>query len=247
MKIEREWGKERLPTASVMIVDDIELNRMFLHNMLIELGLDVVEAENGKEALEQLERHKVDLIITDIKMPVKNGFELKLTLSRSKRFCNIPIIAATAMTNPENIEKVKLHKFSSYILKPFTFKDVEQVLFKFLPIGKVKNEEEADLGKSIDRYKFPPEIVERIKDSALVKWKKLSKVQRHDDVTVLGEELKAIGEDFNSLDLISFGESIVSASELYDVLRVNNLLKEFDEILKLNRIVKLIFSFHPFG
>ena len=60
---------------TILIVDDIFTNRLLLSELIKTLGHDSLEAENGKEAIEQLEKQEIDLVLMDIEMPVMNGIE----------------------------------------------------------------------------------------------------------------------------------------------------------------------------
>lgn len=81
----------------ILVVEDDESQRILYHDELSEAGYEVVLAANGREALNQLDRDKPDLIILDIVMPVMNGME---TLGRIIReYRDVPIILNTAYSS----------------------------------------------------------------------------------------------------------------------------------------------------
>jgi diguanylate cyclase (GGDEF)-like protein/PAS domain S-box-containing protein len=82
--------------ATILVVDDRPSNREFLTTLLGYGGHRLLEAGNGAEALEQLRLHRVDLVITDILMPMMDGFELVQQLRRDPRFAALPVIFHTA-------------------------------------------------------------------------------------------------------------------------------------------------------
>lgn len=87
----------------ILVVDDIELNRALLAEALAD-ECELLEAADGKEALELLLKNnrKIDMIISDIVMPVMNGFELLQRISTDEELSRIPFIVVTAMGEREN-------------------------------------------------------------------------------------------------------------------------------------------------
>ena len=87
-------------------------------------------AENGQEALEQLESFHPDILITDVKMPVMDGFEATRrirTLSKT-----IPIIALTAFAFEREKEIAKQCEFTDYVVKPIDIKELKKLIAKVL-------------------------------------------------------------------------------------------------------------------
>ena len=106
--------------ASILIVDDNEDNRYTLKRRLKRMGLKkVVEAENGQEALNQVELHDFDMILLDIMMPIMDGYEVLKRLRSEKRFLNIPIIMISALSDVEDVVKAIDLGADDYLLKPF--------------------------------------------------------------------------------------------------------------------------------
>jgi signal transduction histidine kinase/FixJ family two-component response regulator len=85
-------GQER----TILVVDDSWENRSVIVNLLEPLGFRVIDAENGQEGLEQAQRYKPDLIITDLAMPVMDGFEMTKQLRQSPTLADIIILASSA-------------------------------------------------------------------------------------------------------------------------------------------------------
>ncbi len=101
---------------AVLIVDDIEMNRMMMKTQL-KAHYQIYEAQNGIEALEVLNNHLVDLIITDIFMEKMNGYELMRRVKAIPAFRDIPIIAVTE--NNESSQKCAIEAGADiYIDRP---------------------------------------------------------------------------------------------------------------------------------
>ena len=87
----------------VLLVEDSEHVRYFARQLLADLGCDVIEASNGLEALEQIEGREVDLVFSDIVMPVMNGFELATRLRAARN--SVPVLLASGYSSKQFIPK----------------------------------------------------------------------------------------------------------------------------------------------
>jgi CheY-like chemotaxis protein len=79
-----------------LIVDDIPDNRAVLRNLLEPVGFVIIEADQGQQALQELERQPPDLIITDLSMPVMDGFELIRQIRRHQQWASLKVIVSSA-------------------------------------------------------------------------------------------------------------------------------------------------------
>jgi len=123
---------------SVLVVDDeIKMQRV-LEIMLGEMGLDVVRADDGRQALAAIEREPIDLVITDLRMPVLDGLELVRTLAA--RDALPPTIVVTAHGTVESaVAALKLGALD-YILRPFEVEAVELAVTRALDIVRMRRE-----------------------------------------------------------------------------------------------------------
>ena len=105
----------------ILIVEDNEDNRDILVLRLKSFGgFDILEASNGKEALEIVEKSRPDLIVMDLNMPVLNGWEATRVLRSKNWGRHIPIIALTAYAMDGDQERALSCGCDDYIAKPIT-------------------------------------------------------------------------------------------------------------------------------
>jgi two-component system response regulator AtoC len=122
----------------VLVVDDEPLMLRFVTDVLKRQGKEVVSATNGSDAIKALEQEMFDLIITDMKMPQKNG--LDVLKAAKKLYPNIFVILATAHGTIESaVEAMKLGAFN-YLIKPFSPEALEGVVARAEELSKLVKE-----------------------------------------------------------------------------------------------------------
>ena len=117
-------------TVKLLLVEDNEMNRVVAKMALSGNNFDIIEAENGVEALKILENNSFDLILMDLQMPILGGIETTLKIRESGN--KTPIIALTANAFKTEIQKCKEVGMNDYIVKPFEKEDCLNVIFKTL-------------------------------------------------------------------------------------------------------------------
>lgn len=106
---------------NVLVVDDQPVNLKLVCTILASLPINIITAENGKEALELAKENKFALILLDVQMPEMDGFETANALRKNEKTVFTPIIFVTAIsTDAENIRKGYESGAVDYLLKPVT-------------------------------------------------------------------------------------------------------------------------------
>ena len=116
----REVGQARdAVTGRVLVVDDDAAVRLICSANLMAEGLQVLEAEDGLDALEQARRERPDLVLTDVKMPGLDGFQLAERLRRHEQTRRIPVIFLSGELGSGNAERARALGAQAYLTKPF--------------------------------------------------------------------------------------------------------------------------------
>jgi two-component system, chemotaxis family, chemotaxis protein CheY len=112
-------------TGKALIVDDSKIIRMVLGSILRELGYDVCEAVDGRDALNVIEAEKaaVALVLTDWSMPVMNGLDLLKNLRQDPELASLKVIMVTTETEVDHIVSALEAGANEYVMKPFS-KDI---------------------------------------------------------------------------------------------------------------------------
>lgn len=119
----------------VLIAEDDEVNRELMTDVMAFLHCAADMAKDGQEAIEKYKTNSYDLILMDIRMPVKDGIEAtKEIRSLEKAPKRIPIIALTATTDPEDREKAVQAGIDDFVSKPIELKLLREKMQKYLQV-----------------------------------------------------------------------------------------------------------------
>ena len=118
-------------SISMLIVEDTADMLEFISTIFKENNT-IFKASNGAEALEVLKNHDIDVIISDISMPVMNGFEMLQHIRKSDMFCHIPVIMLTVENSLETRIKGLEYGADAYIEKPFSTKHLKATVDNLL-------------------------------------------------------------------------------------------------------------------
>ena len=127
---------------NALVVDDYESMRKKISKALTSLGLSVVQAHNGVEAIKKLRDEKgkkIDVIFTDLIMPEMDGFELCLEIRKIPKFNDVPIVVTSTHVDATYVLKALRMGADDYIAKPVEVKLLQKVMTRVMtPITSEK-------------------------------------------------------------------------------------------------------------
>lgn len=118
-------------SKAILVVDDELGYRDMLHMDLSIQGFHVFTAAGGKEALEILKREKIDLVVTDMKMPNMDGLDTVMAIK--KNFSGIPIVLMTGYAVEDRVQMALQLKATVCLKKPFDIDELTTVIHAALP------------------------------------------------------------------------------------------------------------------
>ncbi len=108
----------------ILLVEDERIARSMLKRHLVRLNVEIMEAENGKEALEKIAEKRPHLVLSDLMMPVMNGFDFVQEMKKDPLLRSIPIIITTADNDMKTREKLLWLGADDYTTKPIIIEDL---------------------------------------------------------------------------------------------------------------------------
>jgi CheY-like chemotaxis protein len=121
----------RQPT--ILIIENEVSNRILIERVLSTRGYRCISASNGQEALNILDREYVDLILTDLSMPVLDGYRTTQLIRERPALANVPIVAVTAYALNDENEAAMQIGCNEYLTKPFKPRQLLEVVDRLLP------------------------------------------------------------------------------------------------------------------
>jgi PAS domain S-box-containing protein len=233
--------KIKFNPALVILADDVDNNRKYLKTVMQDTDIEVIESTNGLETYELARAHRPQLIITDLKMPGINGFELLGKLRTDPLTRNIPVIATTATASIEEHEKLKVHQFEGILIKPIQINDVYIELMRFLPHEIIDSDEEKGKGDDISiiaQSDMELRTVKSILENELMEiWKTFEDQQPISEVENFAFKLRDLGKKYNLEILVSYGNRLMTAVNNFDIDLILKILADYPKLLSTFKVV----------
>jgi len=128
--LSRQVQSESLSGMSILVIDDSEDTTIMLRDLLVAEGATVRSARSGAEGLGFTKQHHFDAILSDLSMPLMDGFEFLRKLRMSVEYENVPVLALTGFGRQEDIERAKDAGFFAHITKPVDINALSEILQK---------------------------------------------------------------------------------------------------------------------
>ncbi len=247
---EFDWQSITFERRKVLVVDDTCSNRELLKEWLSQVNLEVLEAENGEDALEILTRDKPALILMDIRMPVMNGFEATRHIKDSPATGDIPVIALTASMSLTSLAKKRPARFDAILGKPFEPEDLFNVLLRYLPrlddeapetlstakaASRSKATQKIDKSKSaaidIADIKQPDQLVSQLRNQLLPLWHDLQGGFVLDEVENFAQQLLDLSKTHNAGAITQYAQELLTHTKAIDIEKLSASLNTFPPLV----------------
>lgn len=130
--------QQDMPRAKVLIADDNPQILELLEAYLEPLPIDVALASNGQDAYDAVEQTRPDLILLDIMMPRRSGFEVCRALKDDPRYSDIPIIMVTALNETGDMERARESGADDFLCKPVNKNELLERVRNLLKLRRLK-------------------------------------------------------------------------------------------------------------
>lgn len=142
---------------NILVADDSGTMRAVIKKTVEMSGVPVgqfFDAENGQDALGILENNWIDVILSDINMPVMGGMELLQEVSRNEDFRRIPLIFITTESSEARMDEARRLGVAGYVKKPFMPETIKKMLYEVLEKAYQHKAEEAPVAPAADDSDF---------------------------------------------------------------------------------------------
>ena len=219
---------------TILIADDIKLNRELARKFLAPLKPRLLEATNGSEAIDLAKAYSPDLILMDIKMPVMDGYEASRRLQQESATRAIPIVAICASI--DGLEKGVDNNISDVLLKPVTQLEVLKVVRKHLPQhfegeGLQSNFSEEDLKFEVKEIKELEELQHKLA-SLQEDCENLKPSKSINEIEHFAEQIKALATTHNCIKLYTWGEALEINAASFEVEKLTIGLEKFPSMVQ---------------
>ncbi|MCP4219835.1 MAG: response regulator [bacterium] len=243
-------GLIRFDKASLLVVDDIKSNRDLLKGFLEFPAFTIIEAKNGKEAVELARKHEPDLIFMDLRMPVMDGAEAIEHLKMDERLKSIPVVILTASVMKEDQLEMEHVCYDGYLRKPVNRTELIDQMKRFLHFTRVEmdvptgDSDMADQGGGRDIAPSAP-IMERLPELLSILKHEMSEefitLQKRfiiDEIEIFGRRVKELGDEFELPLLSHWGDTVAQLLKSFDMEALPKILNDFPQmVLEIEALV----------
>ncbi|MCB1190854.1 MAG: PAS domain S-box protein [Leptospiraceae bacterium] len=217
--------------ATILVVDDIKDNRELVKAFLEKYSFKLIEASDGKVALEIIKEHIPNLVLLDIRMPVMDGYEFIKILKTVPEWNSIPVIALTASSVYDDSQK---DLFSSYIRKPIRKKVLLKEIKKYIPYS-AKN---IPIQKNPSNLEKKPINIQELKSllnilelNYMNSFEQLKDRLIFEEIETFSKELIKFGKQYQYDLLEQYGKQLLIETESFDIVGIPNTLDKFYDII----------------
>ncbi|MFH1050049.1 MAG: ATP-binding protein [bacterium] len=229
-------------SATLLLVDDNDLNRNLILEYFVNSNIHIIEATNGREAIETAEEYKPDIILMDLKMPEMDGYEATKRLREKEEFKDTPIIAVTASAMKSDEKKIKDYGFQDYIRKPvrkgMLYKKLMGYLEYEVSIKKTEDRSQKSEGKiemTAEAIERLPELLPKLEGEFKDRCDELKDTLTIGDIKEFSNDLKSLDE--NNPIIVNYAEGLYNNCETLALDKIVKSLDEYDELVnKLKNI-----------
>lgn len=215
--------------AVIMVVDDVDTNRMVVCKYLEPYPFELIEARNGVEAVSLALKVKPDLILMDLRMPEMDGYQATINI---KKKLDIPVIALTASALEDKASKQEKLIFNSYLRKPVLKTKLIETIGKYLGHNIAANQLEPPPVEFIIPAKNHQNFSDIVANRLLQELETVSSIGQFDRIEHFAEELKALSERFEIDALRITAKQLSSATGEFDIEKIDLLLSRLRQNFK---------------
>ncbi|MCP4151234.1 MAG: response regulator [bacterium] len=233
----------RFEKAAILIADDVKLNRTLLTEFLKNQDFEILEASDGKEALNIAREYRPAMMLLDVKMPELNGIEVTRILKHDNQLKHIPIVIVTASLLDWQMKMVTEAGADSYLNKPLGRSEFIMELMKFLPHTAPDETPAPDTttgekdiqtapGLAAETLEKLPQLISTLDCVYMERWEKIKKTFIMQDIDSFATDIIKLGGEYGVNLLTAWGEKLAGYLQSFDMHKVQETIETFPELVK---------------
>lgn len=235
---EEKFNTDRIEfePATVLIVDDLEMNRILLRELFKSTNIKTAEASCGKDAVKYIAYTKPDLIIMDLSMPGSDGYETTKYIRSNIDNMHIPIIALSSSAMKDEEDKVRSTGFSGLLRKPISkislFKElVKHLKHRILTGDFIKDN--SDLDSKISITESDKNVIRNMLNGEYLETRNnLKKTLVIGSIKDFATQLRKFGEEYNLTAASKYSENLFKKCEKLDLVNIIDSLEKYPDLVK---------------
>jgi signal transduction histidine kinase/CheY-like chemotaxis protein len=219
--------------STLLVVDDNQTNCQLVQAIFSSTHHRVLFAFSGEDAVLRTREIKPDIVLLDIRMPGMDGREALAEIRKTQGLEMIPVIAVTA-SNLIDAEKTLKEKFSGYVRKPFSKRELFDELAEFLPPNAPPTDAQNDiitpaLNNSIV---VSPDLIAQLRQLLANPWPALRDSVAINEIKTFAQGLEGLGERWQCAPLTDYARNLLSDAQNYAVPELEKHLGEFPALIE---------------
>ncbi len=234
---EFDWSGIEFEKSTIIVADDVEQNRVLVREYFNNTNITIIEAENGKEAVDLALRVMPDAILLDIRMPVMDGYEAFEKIRSDATLQNIPVIALTASALKKDQETILGRGFDGYLRKPTQRTDLFQELQRFISYTRLEQEQTDEEEEPVHIQDFSEmskdslvRLLETLNEEYIPVWEAAREYNNIEDIRKFGMKIEELGRSYSSKLLTDYGIQLTEYADRFDIDNMNTALEDFSKI-----------------
>lgn len=228
----------------ILVVEDNTVNTIVIIDILKNMGFDATAVSNGADAIKEYRKNTFDLIFMDIHIPGMDGFEITGKIRKVEAgFKQTPIVALSADTSKDEIEKALQAGINHYICKPFSVSDIADAINKFLP-GSITLKTYSDHTKTVlseNTSIFDRETFMMMINNNNETYKKLITTAKKEIPAIL-EKIKTALEESNYSNVLLYSHELKGTSSNLRAMKIFKIITDIEQKAKDSASVSEIHS-----
>jgi signal transduction histidine kinase/DNA-binding NarL/FixJ family response regulator len=221
-----------LRPATLLVVDDNETNRRLIEGMFVSSHHRLAFGSSGAEAVSQARELKPDILLLDVRMPGMDGYEALEEIRKVPGLEFLPVIAVTASNLMNEDNKLK-ERFSGFVRKPFSKRELFDELADFLPrhagtesSTEIKDSFRPNVAPAIFTP-VPKELVSQLRLLIIEPWPSIRDSVAVNESKIFAQGLEGLGERWQCGPLIHYAQKLLYDAENYATTDLEKHLGEF--------------------